>query len=158
MAVLGPTGTGHRHRIYTAGDIQKLLTLEETISEVITVLESNVEVMNSLKRFYEKLAMNKDFDLKDCSYDIDVFASQLSQMMDNFRLQIGRAKALVRVMSNRTELVKQHRLERLNGNLEKEAIVVRIVTIVTLIYLPATFVSVRTILLLQGRELVFGGR
>lgn len=114
--------------------------------------------MNSLKRFYEKLAMNKDFDLKDCSYDIDVFASQLSQMMDNFRLQIGRAKALVRVMSNRTELVKQHRLERLNGNLEKEAIVVRIVTIVTLIYLPATFVSVRTILLLQGRELVFGGR
>ncbi|KAH8688246.1 hypothetical protein BGZ61DRAFT_533042 [Ilyonectria robusta] len=142
MAVLGPIGTGHHHRIYTAGDIQQLLTLEERISVVITVLESNVEVMDSLKRFYEKLVVNKDFDLKeDCSYDIDVFASQLSQMMDDFRLQIGRAKALVRVMSNRTELVKQHRLERLNGNLEKEAIVVRIVTIVTLIYLPATFVS-----------------
>lgn len=155
--MLGPIGTGHHHRIYTAGDIQKLLTLEERISEVITVLESNVEVMDSLKRFYEKLVVNKDFDLKeDCSYDIDVFASQLSQMMDDFRLQIGRAKALVRVMSNRTELVKQHRLERLNGNLEKEAIVVRIVTIVTLIYLPATFVSVRAMNpALQGREVIF---
>ncbi|KAF7551356.1 hypothetical protein G7Z17_g5039 [Cylindrodendrum hubeiense] len=141
MAVLGPTGSGHHHRIYTAGDIQKLLTWEEKISEVITVLESNVEVMNSLKQFYEKLSVNKDFDLKECSYDIEVFVGQLSHMMDDFRLQIGRAKALVRVMSNRTELVKQHRLERLNGNLEKEAIVVRIVTIVTLIYLPATFVS-----------------
>jgi hypothetical protein len=34
------------------------------------------------------------------------------------------------------------RMEILNRNMEKEAIVVRIITIVTLIYLPATFVSV----------------
>jgi hypothetical protein len=33
-------------------------------------------------------------------------------------------------------------MERLTLNMEKEAIVVRIITIVTLIYLPATFVSV----------------
>ena len=32
---------------------------------------------------------------------------------------------------------------QLNHNLEKEAIVVRIITIVTLLYLPSTFVSVR---------------
>jgi hypothetical protein len=34
------------------------------------------------------------------------------------------------------------RTEQLNLNLEKEAIVMRIITIVTLLYLPATFVSV----------------
>jgi hypothetical protein len=34
------------------------------------------------------------------------------------------------------------RTQRLNENLEREAIVMRIITIVTLIYLPATFVSV----------------
>jgi hypothetical protein len=34
------------------------------------------------------------------------------------------------------------RMERLNQNMEKEAIVMRIVTLVTLVYLPATFVSV----------------
>jgi hypothetical protein len=33
-------------------------------------------------------------------------------------------------------------MEVLNRNMEKEAIVVRIITIVTLVYLPATFVSV----------------
>jgi hypothetical protein len=34
------------------------------------------------------------------------------------------------------------RMESLNLNMEKDAIVMRIVTIVTLLYLPATFVSV----------------
>lgn len=34
------------------------------------------------------------------------------------------------------------RMEILNRNVEKEAIVVRIITIVTLIYLPATLISV----------------
>jgi Mg2+ and Co2+ transporter CorA len=34
------------------------------------------------------------------------------------------------------------RTEQLNKNLEKEAVVMRIITILTLIYLPATFVSV----------------
>ncbi|KAH7163467.1 hypothetical protein B0J13DRAFT_601978 [Dactylonectria estremocensis] len=141
MAVLGPTGSGHHHRIYTAGDIQRLLKLEEKVCEITIVLESNIEVMTSLKRFYERLVAKKDFDLKDCTYEVEDFTNQLSHMMDDFRLQIGRASALARMLSNRTELVKQHRLERLNRNLEKEAIVVRIVTIVTLIYLPATFVS-----------------
>lgn len=112
------------------------------VSESITVLEANVEIMSSLKRFYEKLAQNKNFDIRNCEDDIEVFSNQLDSMMDDFRLQIGRAKALVKLTSDRTELVKQHRLERLNQNMEKEAIVVRIVTIVTLIYLPATFVSV----------------
>ncbi|KAH7171387.1 hypothetical protein EDB81DRAFT_753773 [Dactylonectria macrodidyma] len=141
MAVLGPTGSGYHHRVYTAGDVQQLLKLEETVSEMTIVLESNIEVMTSLKRFYERLIANKDFDLKDCTYEVEDFTSQLSHMMDDFRLQIGRANALVRMLSNRAELVRQHRLERLNRNLEKEAIVMRIVTIVTLIYLPATFVS-----------------
>ncbi|CAM1504861.1 Fc.00g024520.m01.CDS01 [Cosmosporella sp. VM-42] len=141
MAILGPTGSGYHHRIYTAGDIQKLLELEERANEVITMLDSNVEVMDSLKRFYEKLAVNKNFDLQECNDDIDVFANQMNNMIGDFRLQIGRTKALVKMLSDRTELVKQHRLERLNRNMEKEAIVVRIVTIVTLIYLPATFVS-----------------
>ena len=53
------------------------------------------------------------------------------------------------IISDRKELVLQHlqsqaseRTEQLNRNLEREAVVMRIITIVTLIYLPATFVSV----------------
>lgn len=76
-----------------------------------------------------------------CSDDIGVFASQLGNIINDFKLQIDRAEALVQITTDRTELVKQHRLERLNLNMENEAIIVRIITIVTLIYLPATFVS-----------------
>jgi hypothetical protein len=34
-------------------------------------------------------------------------------------------------------------MEKLNRHMENEAVVVRIITLVTLVYLPATFVSVR---------------
>ncbi|KAF7559254.1 hypothetical protein G7046_g4894 [Stylonectria norvegica] len=141
MALFGPTGVKYHHRVYTPDDIQFLLRHEESISEVIVALESNVEVMGSLRHFYEKLAANKHFDMQDCADDIDVFKNEVNNVMHNFKLQIGRAKALVALSRSRTELVKQHRLERLNQHMEREAILVRIVTMVTLIYLPATFVS-----------------
>jgi Mg2+ and Co2+ transporter CorA len=142
IAVVGNSEPGRQHRIYTAGDIQKLLMYEETISEVITSLESNVEVMTSLRDFYEKLVVNQSVNFGNCAFDIDDFTSELGHLINDFKLHISRAKALVKVISNRSELVKQQRMERLNKNLENEAIVMRIVTIVTLLYLPATFVSV----------------
>ncbi|CAH0046484.1 unnamed protein product [Clonostachys solani] len=141
IAVVGSSEPGRQHRIYTAGDIQKLLMYEEMISEVITSLESNVEVMTSLRDFYERLEANQSVNFGNCSFDIDDFTSELGHLINDYKLHISRAKALVKVISNRSELVKQQRMERLNKNLENEAIVMRIVTIVTLLYLPATFVS-----------------
>ncbi|KAF4816258.1 hypothetical protein CGCSCA5_v006553 [Colletotrichum siamense] len=142
MALLAPTTGGYHYTIYTAADIQRFLIWQEKISESITVLESNIEVMKSLMRFYTKLDENQDFDLRSsCTDDIDEFCTQLYSMVNDFTLQISRAKALVKLTGDRGELIKQHRLERLNHNMEREAILVRIVTIVTLIYLPATFVS-----------------
>lgn len=142
MAVLGPSGRGYHHRVYTAGDVQRLLIWQERVSEVILVLESNVDIMSSLRRFYTKLCENKNFDARiSCVDDVDVFTNKVDYMVDDFKLQIGRAKALVKLLGDRTELVKQHRLERLNHHMENEAVVVRIITIVTLLYLPATFAS-----------------
>lgn len=107
-------------------------------------LESNVEIMRSLRKFYVTLKDNCDFELRHaCLDDIDVFANEVDNLMNSFKLQINRAKALLKRINGRAELVKQHRLERLNQHMENEAIVVRIITIVTLLYLPATFVSVR---------------
>ncbi|TDZ20068.1 putative serine/threonine-protein kinase MPS1-like protein [Colletotrichum orbiculare MAFF 240422] len=139
---LGPTNKGYHHRLYTAADIQSLLKWQEKICEVITTLESNVEVMTSLMRFYIALESHKYFDLRlSCADDIDEFANKLSRMIDDFKLQINRTRALEKLTTDRGELVKHHRLERLNQNMEREAMLVRIVTFVTLIYLPATFVS-----------------
>ncbi|KAF0331892.1 hypothetical protein GQ607_001012 [Colletotrichum asianum] len=142
MAVLAPTSNGYHFTVYTAADIQRFLGWQEKISEAIAMLESNIEVMKSLVRFYTKLEENRDFDLRlSCTDDIEEFCNQLCNMVNDFTLQISRARALVKLTGDRGELIKQHRLERLNQNMEREAIMVRIVTIVTLIYLPATFVS-----------------
>jgi Mg2+ and Co2+ transporter CorA len=156
MAVLGPTGKGHHHHIYTARDIQHLQRWAEKVREVTSVLKSNVDVMTSLRRFYIDLRDTEEFPMgKSCGDDIAIFASQLGNLIDDFKLQIDRADALVRTTADRMELVKQHRLERLNLNMEKEAIIVRIITIVTLIYLPATFVSTffsTDVVKFQGQE------
>lgn len=144
MALLDVYEAGRRTRVYTTEDVQNLLQRQEKIDEAITQLQSNVEVMRSLQTFYLKLKENKDLKqvVDACADDLDVFATELENLMDNFKLQISRAKALLRRISGRSELVKQHRLERLNQHMENEAIVVRIITIVTLLYLPATFVLV----------------
>lgn len=145
MAVLGPVGKGHHHRLYTPGDVQELLQWGEKVTETITVLEYNADIMDSLRNFYTGLSRNKDCGpAVACSDDVDIFSNNIGNMIHDFKLQIFRAKALAKLLTDRTELVKQLRIERLNYHMENEAIVVRIITIVTLIYLPATFTSVST--------------
>lgn len=142
MAVLGPVGKGHHHRLYTPGDVQDLLQWGEKVTETITVLEYNADIMDSLRNFYTGLSRNKDCGpAVACSDDVDIFSNNIGNMIHDFKLQIFRAKALAKLLTDRTELVKQLRIERLNYHMENEAIVVRIITIVTLIYLPATFTS-----------------
>ncbi|KAJ0373429.1 hypothetical protein COL26b_008428, partial [Colletotrichum chrysophilum] len=104
-------------------DMERFLGWQEKISEAIAMLESNIEVMKSLMRFYTKLEENRDFDLRlSCTDDIEEFCNQLCNVVNDFTLQISRARALVKLTGDRGELIKQHRLERLNQNMEREAI------------------------------------
>lgn len=106
MAVLGPIGKGYHHHVYTTRDIQHLQGWAEKVREVITLLKANVDVMTSLSRFYTDLRDNADFDLrKSCGDDISIFASQIGNIIDDFKLQIGNAEDLVRITTDRTELV-----------------------------------------------------
>ncbi|ROW07704.1 hypothetical protein VMCG_03674 [Cytospora schulzeri] len=142
MTVLGPVGKGHHHRLYTPGDVQDLLQWGEKVTEAITALEYNVDIMDSLRNFYTGLSRNQDCGpAMTCSDDVEVFANYIGNIIHDFKLQIFRSKALAKLLTDRTELVKQLRIERLNYHMESEAIVVRIITIVTLVYLPATFTS-----------------
>ncbi|KAF2864733.1 hypothetical protein BDV95DRAFT_290014 [Massariosphaeria phaeospora] len=151
MAIYGPRGPGHAHREYRPYHIQDLQIWQDKTNEAIMVLESNVEVLGALRRFYNSLLQHADFPeaLKaNCKDDLATFTVQLDEIISDFQMQASRAKLLANIISDRRELVVQHlqgqaaeRTEQLNRNLEREAIVMRIVTIVTLLYLPATFVS-----------------
>jgi len=152
MAVDGPRGEGYAHKVYVPWDIQDLQHWQDKTNEVVMVLEANSKILRSLRKFYSDLVVRKDFPLplRDaCEDDLDTFFSQLKGIIEDFDMQIARAKLLANIISDRKELVLQHlqsqasdRTEQLNRNLEHEAVVMRIITVVTLIYLPATFVSV----------------
>lgn len=156
MAVYGPRGDGYAHKIYKPYHIQDLQHWQDRTNEAVMVLEANTDVLKSLRRFYVDLITKKDFPDKlktACEDDNTAFTSQLDEIINDFHMQSSRAKLLVDIIRDRKELVLQHlqgqaadRTEKLNKNLEREAVVMRIVTIVTLIYLPATFTSVSLLL------------
>ncbi|CAN9426644.1 unnamed protein product [Alternaria alternata] len=151
MAVDGPRGYGYAHQNYEPRDLQHLQHWQDKTNEVVMVLQANAKVLRSLRKFYSDLIVRKDFPLalrNACEDELIAFFSQLDSIIDDFEMQIARARLLVNIISDRKELVLQHlqsqaseRTEQLNRNLEREAVVMRIITIVTLIYLPATFVS-----------------
>jgi hypothetical protein len=140
------------------------------------ILEANADVLTSLRLFYERLVDRKDFPLRgDCRDEVLAFATRVDDMVYDSRMQVSRAKLLVRIIADRKNLVStlvhyflhlfdvlrdlqvlQHLQSQATEKMEalttsthkigimsqKEAIAVRIITVVTLIYLPATFVSV----------------
>jgi Mg2+ and Co2+ transporter CorA len=152
MAVDGLRGAGYAHKEYEPWDIQDLQHWQDKTNETVMVLEANAKILRALRKFYSDLVARKDFPealRRLCEDDLVTFLSQLDEITSDFDMQIARARLLLKIISDRKELVLQHlqsqaseRTEQLNRNLEREAIVMRIITIVTLLYLPATFVSV----------------
>ena len=70
------------------------------------VLEANVDVMTSLRRFYDGLKENKDFPLRSsCADDIVVFVSQINNIIDNFKMEIARAKVLAQITNDRKQMM-----------------------------------------------------
>ncbi|EUC28208.1 hypothetical protein COCCADRAFT_109750 [Bipolaris zeicola 26-R-13] len=151
MAVNGLRREECAYEIYEPQDIQDLQHWQDEANAVVMVLESNAKIVGALRSFYKNLVSREDFPsaLKtNCEDHLHAFFSQLDEIMGDFDMQLTRAKLLVKIISDRKELVLQHlhrqasdRTEQLNKNLEREAVVMRIITIVTLLYLPATFVS-----------------
>lgn len=149
LTVHGPRGLGEYHQKYKPGDLQTLQRHEDMVHETIAALEANFRVTRSLHNFYTGLKNNKDFPLRhDGAEYIDVFADQLEDFLSDIEHLVQRAETLLKITNGRKELVIQHyqgqsteNMEKMNSNMEKETILVRIVTIVTLVYLPATFVS-----------------
>ncbi|KAI9744664.1 MAG: hypothetical protein M1818_002193 [Claussenomyces sp. TS43310] len=149
LAIIGTRGVMVEYA-YTPNDIQIVQHREDKVNEAIMVLEANTDVLTSLRNFYQRLMENKDFELKaNCQEDVIVFAAQLDDMIYDSRMQIARAKVLVKITADRKSLSQATgKMEELTqytikiGTMsQREAIAMRIITVVTLVYLPATFVS-----------------
>lgn len=108
MAILGLRGRGHAQRNFTLHHLQDVQAREDQINEAVMVVEANVNVMQSLCKFYESLRMKRDVPqvLKDdCGDAVDTFVAQINDMISNMKLQIVRAQLLVKITKDRKELV-----------------------------------------------------
>ncbi|TRX91143.1 hypothetical protein FHL15_007931 [Xylaria flabelliformis] len=161
LTILGPRGEGEHHQEYQPGDLQTLQSHEDVVHETLAALEANMRVFSSLQKFYSCLKKNEHFPLRrDGAEYIDLFTDQVGEFISDIEHLVQRASTLLKITDGRKQLVVQHfqsqsteNMEKMNSNMEKEAILMRIITIVTLIYLPATFVS---FLLHRNDEMVTG--
>ncbi|KFY78085.1 hypothetical protein V498_09195 [Pseudogymnoascus sp. VKM F-4517 (FW-2822)] len=151
-----PRGPGEYRKEYSHDDFQGIQIYEDKASHVAMILEANSYVLESLRTYYNGLLNNSDFAIRhSCREEISSFCSQIDNMVQNSKMEIARAKVLIQIASARRDLILQfiqsqgaEKMERLTismhqmGDLSrKEAVAMRIITVVTLIYLPATFVS-----------------
>ncbi|KAK1579744.1 uncharacterized protein LY79DRAFT_563307 [Colletotrichum navitas] len=153
-------------RIRDKGHIEKLepenlsdvQNWEERTNDAIMAMESNINILKLQQKFYRDLVKDDDFPGREkhgCTRAVANYDSQLEEHICETQMQIVRAKLLVKMISDRKTILIQHFQTQnaivssmLTATMYKqasrsavEAIAVRIVTIVTLIYLPATFSS-----------------
>lgn len=106
MSKLGPRETGHLPRQYTSGDVRRMQIWEEQTSEVVVILEGNVEILVSLQQFYRGLLKDDRFPPgTNCAGEINDFANDLDTVVSDMRNSISRATALTKTTADRKELV-----------------------------------------------------
>jgi hypothetical protein len=99
-------GLGMAQRKYRPEDLQHVQDYEDRTNEAIMILEANAEVVTSLRKFYERLVTREPFSLTNTYVDdVDAFAVQLDNMIYDLKMQISRAKLLVRITADRKKLV-----------------------------------------------------
>ncbi|KAL8772819.1 MAG: hypothetical protein Q9209_002164 [Squamulea sp. 1 TL-2023] len=107
-AIHGRRGHGEVARIYVPADLQTLQDYQDKMNETIMVLQANNHVLMSLRDFYEALLDNSAFPLRDKSHeDVTYFTKQVNEMIHDSSMQISRAELLVRITSDRKDLVSE---------------------------------------------------
>lgn len=202
------------HSQFSFDDLRDVQSLEDKANEVIFVLNANIDVLKELTEYYHDLITSDEYSKDFASYkrSVERFERQILSVTNNLRMQITRARALVRMLVDRKALVclfscllesahlkltiltlsqlygildyhnatanmalamksKQSadNMEQMTKNMEKltkemnelaqkttqEAVSMRIITLVTLFFLPGTFISVGSYLLLMAKESSF---
>jgi len=99
---------GQPQNQYKPKDIQEIQLKQEEVSDILANLEGNLEVITSLKNYYESLPKHRGFPnvlRTECKSDIEVFSSRLDGFISSLNQFISRAKLLAGTIRDRRELV-----------------------------------------------------
>jgi Mg2+ and Co2+ transporter CorA len=138
--------------------VTRVQEYEDKVNEAVMVMESNIKIMTSLLSSYKTLVEDPDFPTAEvgaCRKALKRFSARMDEFIYDLQTQVDRGRVLSKIASDRKNIVLQQaqmhsaaRQEKLADSMwqfaergQKEAIAMRTVTIITLIYLPPTFVS-----------------
>ncbi|KAH8726020.1 hypothetical protein GQ44DRAFT_680205 [Phaeosphaeriaceae sp. PMI808] len=155
---------------FTFSDIQDVQHIEEKIEEAIVVISFNKTTLEDLRRLYRSLfSENPTNRWMECVEDMDIFEMQLVEIEKDLNTQSVRSKSLLTKLQERKSLlhgilqfrnmeasesfakkaqissdsmetitIRMHEIAIKN---RQEAVSMRIITLVTLFFLPGTFVA-----------------
>ena len=108
VVMWGAQGPSFSHREYHPQNILDFQRWADKANEIIMALESNGDVMSSLRLHYASLKENPDFDRRSGREDdIQAFGGALEDMVYDFKMQITRVKLLVKILNDRKDLVSE---------------------------------------------------
>ncbi|KAK5713543.1 hypothetical protein LTR15_011243 [Elasticomyces elasticus] len=154
------TVSGHH---FTFKDLPRVHYIEERANETLGILQNNEEVLEGLKLDYVAVIASlgkDDADVLDTA--MALFLSSVNSSQKEMRLQQARVGKLLRLLADRKSLlqgilsyesmeanrwlaekasISAENMELLAQKTKLEAVSMRIITLVTLFFLPGTFIS-----------------
>ncbi|KAI0905711.1 hypothetical protein F4823DRAFT_119410 [Ustulina deusta] len=138
--------------------VTRVQEYEDKVIETIMVMDSNIKTMKSLLSSYKTLVEDPHFppaEVDTCQKSLKRFSARMDEFIYDLQTQVDRGNILSKIARDRKNIVLQQsqmhtaaRQERLADSMwqfaergQKETIAMRTITIITLLYLPPTFVS-----------------
>ncbi|OCL06941.1 hypothetical protein AOQ84DRAFT_342611 [Glonium stellatum] len=155
--------TSTRHTLQTThnfqfSDLQNTQHIEEKVNETLLILRMNTKILKELKEYYSSLLGSQhssEYLNEDYEGDISRFENRVSSVISDLQMQESRLETLLRLLADRKALylseksgvsaVKMENMTRQMHKIavktEQETVSMRIITLVTLFFLPGTFIS-----------------
>ncbi|CZR62157.1 uncharacterized protein PAC_12054 [Phialocephala subalpina] len=156
---------------FTFKNLQLVQHFEDKANEIAPVLEANIDILTELKEHYQSIMSSDDCpdDIKSCKKEFAHFEKRISSVITDLRRQRSRTQLLSRLLSDRKGLLygilnkraietskalgkraqfTAERMEKVNDSMheiakktQQETVSMKIITLVTLFFLPGTFIS-----------------
>ncbi|KAK0743530.1 hypothetical protein B0T18DRAFT_439395 [Schizothecium vesticola] len=128
------------------------------LTDTLTCIESNVAITNRFQSFYTDLVDDPAWpqaDIVAYKHAVKEFVSQLGEHLYDLSMQLKRANLALQIGKDRKDILIQH-LSAQNAAKQEEytkvmwrqqhktgldAVAMKVITVITLVYLPMTFVS-----------------
>lgn len=162
------------NQLYNFEELQKLGQLKDSMQQNHLVMGQNVNIMKEIVARYTTLFASEDFrrhiDTKKCQGGMDTFLSRTRQLirdMENNALRLKNLIAILESTEDQFHGILQYRnirtgeyfaqsahdsakvMERMAVKTKQETVSMHSITILTLVFLPGTFLAVSTFLIFQ---------